>query len=144
MKGILEVMEKGPLTGSYIRDVRVMVYDGKMHPVDSNDISFKIAGAHAFKEAFLNANPKLLEPALELLVTTPEDMVGNVMTELQTRRSIIMGIENNNNYQLLKCVAPETELYGFSTELRSLTQEEPLLNQNLPHTNRYRKTYSGK
>lgn len=122
MKGILEVMERGPLTGSYIRDVRVMLYDGKMHPVDSNDISFKIAGAHAFREAFLNANPKLLEPALELLVTTPEDMVGNVMTELQTRRSVIMGIENNNNYQLLKCVAPETELYGFSTELRSLTQ----------------------
>jgi len=122
MKGILDVMEKGPLTGSYIRDVRVMVYDGKMHPVDSNDISFKIAGAHAFREAFLNANPKLLEPALELLVTTPEDMVGNVMTELQSRRSIILGIENKNNYQLLKCIAPETELYGFSTELRSLTQ----------------------
>jgi len=122
MKGVIEVMEKGPFTGSYIRDVRVMVYDGKMHPVDSNDISFKIAGAHAFREAFLNANPKLLEPALELLVTTPEDMVGNVMTELQARRSIILGIENNNNYQLLKCVAPETELYGFSTELRSLTQ----------------------
>lgn len=122
MKGILDVMEKGPLTGSYIRDVRVMVYDGKMHPVDSNDISFKIAGAHAFREAFLNANPKLLEPALELVVTTPDDMVGNVMTELQTRRSIITGVESNNNYQLLKCVAPETELYGFSTELRSLTQ----------------------
>jgi len=122
MKGILEVMEKGPLTGSYIRDVRVMVYDGKMHSVDSNDISFKIAGAHAFKEAFLNANPKLLEPAMELTLTVPEEMVGNVMTELQTRRSIIQGIDNSNNYQILRCIAPEAELFGFSTELRSLTK----------------------
>jgi elongation factor G len=122
MKGVLDVMEKGPLTGSYIRDVRVMVYDGKMHSVDSNDISFKIAGAHAFKEAFLNANPKLLEPAMELTVTVPEEMVGNVMTELQTRRSIIQGIDNNNNYQILRCIAPEAELFGFSSELRSLTK----------------------
>jgi len=122
MKGILEVMEKGPLTGSYIRDIRVMVYDGKMHSVDSNDISFKIAGAHAFKEAFLNANPKLLEPAMELTLTVPEEMVGNVMTELQTRRSIIQGIDNSNNYQILRCIAPEAELFGFSSELRSLTK----------------------
>ena len=122
MKGILEVMEEGPLTGSYIRDVRVMVYDGKMHSVDSNDISFKIAGAHAFREAFLNANPKLLEPTLELTVKVPEEMVGNVMTDLQSRRSVIQGIDSNNNYQVLKCIAPEAELYGYSTDLRSLTQ----------------------
>ncbi len=122
MKGVLEVMEEGPLTGSYIRDVRVMVYDGKMHSVDSNDISFKIAGAHAFKEAFLNANPKLLEPVLELTVKVPEEMVGNVMTDLQARRSMIQGIESNNNYQVLKCLTPEAELYNFSTDLRSLTQ----------------------
>lgn len=122
MKGILEVMEEGPLTGSYIRDVRVMVYDGKMHSVDSNDISFKIAGAHAFKEAFLNANPKLLEPTMELTVKVPEEMVGNVMTDLQSRRSIIQGIDSNDNYQILKCIAPEAELYGYSTDLRSLTQ----------------------
>jgi len=122
MKGVLEVMESGPLVNSYIRDVRVMVYDGKMHSVDSNDISFKIAGAHAFKEAFLNANPKLLEPVLELTVKVPEEMVGNVMTDLQARRSMIQGIESNNNYQILKCLTPEAELYGFSTDLRSLTQ----------------------
>lgn len=122
MKGIIEVMEKGPLTGSFIRDVRVMVYDGKMHSVDSNDISFKIAGAHAFKEAFLNANPKLLEPALDLIVKVPEEMVGNVMTELQSRRAIIQGIESSDNYQILKSIAPESELFGFSTELRSLTK----------------------
>ena len=122
MKGVLEVMEDGPLTGSYIRDVRVMVYDGKMHSVDSNDISFKIAGAHAFKEAFLNANPKLLEPTNELIVKVPEEMVGNVMTDLQSRRSIIQGFESNNNYQILKSITPAAELYGYSTDLRSLTQ----------------------
>jgi elongation factor G len=122
MKGVLEVMESGPLTGSYIRDVRVMVYDGKMHSVDSNDISFKIAGSHAFKEAFLNANPKLLEPTNELTVRVPEEMVGNVMTDLQSRRSIIQGFENLDNYQVLKCVTPAAELFGYSTDLRSLTQ----------------------
>ncbi|WP_406683738.1 elongation factor G [Seonamhaeicola sp. MEBiC1930] len=122
MKGVLEVMEEGPLTGSFIRDVRVMVYDGKMHSVDSNDISFKIAGAHAFKEAFLNANPKLLEPTNELTVKVPEEMIGNVMTDLQSRRSIIQGFDNLDHYQILKCTIPAAELFGYSTDLRSLTQ----------------------
>ncbi len=122
MKGILEVMESGPITKSYVRDIRVMVYDGKMHSVDSNDISFKIAGAHAFKEAFLNANPKLLEPVQELVVKVPEEMVGNVMTDLQSRRSIIQGFDSNEQYQILKCMTPVAELYGYSTNLRSLTQ----------------------
>lgn len=122
LKGVLEVMESGPLTNSYIRDVRVMVYDGKMHPVDSNDISFKIAAAHAFKEAFLNANPKLLEPVNELVVKVQEDMVGNVMTDLQSRRAIIQGYESADNYQILKCMVPASELYGYSTDLRSITQ----------------------
>jgi elongation factor G len=122
MKGILEVMEDGPLTNSYVRDVRVMVYDGKMHSVDSNDISFKIAGAHAFKEAFLNSKPKLLEPVQEVTVKVPEEMVGNVMTDLQSRRSIIQGIESNDHYQILKCTTPAAEMYGYSTDLRSLTQ----------------------
>lgn len=122
MKGVLEVMEEGPLTKSYVRDVRVMVYDGKMHSVDSNDISFKIAGAHAFKEAFLNANPKLLEPVQELVVKVPEEMVGNVMTDLQSRRSIIQGFESNEQYQILRSLTPSAELYGYSTDLRSLTQ----------------------
>ena len=121
-KGILEVMETGPLTGSYVRDVRVMVYDGKMHSVDSNDISFKIAGAHAFKDAFLNAKPKLLEPIQELTVKVPEDMVGSVMTDLQSRRSIIQGIDSVDHFQILKANVPESELFGYSTDLRSLTQ----------------------
>jgi elongation factor G len=121
-KGILEVMEDGPLTGSYARDIRVMVYDGKMHAVDSNDISFKIAGAHAFKSAFLNAKPKLLEPINELEVQVPEEMLGNVMTDLQSRRAIILGIDTKGKYQIIKAKAPAAALFGFSTSLRSLTQ----------------------
>jgi elongation factor G len=128
MKGVLEVMEDGPLTGSFIRDIRVMVYDGKMHSVDSNDISFKIAGAYAFKEAFLKANPKLLEPTNELVVKVPEEMIGSVMTDLQSRRSIIQGIESQNNYQILKTITPAAELYGYSTDLRSLTQGRATFN----------------
>ncbi len=122
MKGIIEVMESGPLTKSYIRDIRVMVYDGKMHAVDSNDISFKIAGAHAFKEAFLNANPKLLEPVEQMILRVPEQMVGNVMTELQSRRAVIQGIETEAHYQILKCTIPSAELTDFSSQLRSITQ----------------------
>lgn len=122
MKGILEVMENGPLTGSYVRDIRVMVYDGKMHSVDSNDVSFKIAAAHAFKEAFENANPKLLEPVNTLEVRVPEESLGNVMTDLQSRRSIILGIESKGKYQVIKVKTPKAELFRFSTDLRSLTQ----------------------
>jgi elongation factor G len=99
-----------------------MVYDGKMHPLDSNDIAFKIAGAHAFKEAFLNARPKLLEPIQDLTVKVPEEMVGSVMTDLQSRRSVILGIDSIDNYQILRCTVPEAELFGYSTNLRSLTQ----------------------
>lgn len=122
MKGILEVMESGPLTDSYIRDVRVMVYDGKMHAVDSNDISFKIAGSYAFKDAFLNANPKLLEPTEKMQLRVPEQMIGGVMTELQSRRALIQGIETEAHYQILNCTIPSAELTDFSSQLRSLTQ----------------------
>ena len=87
-----------------------MVYDGKMHSVDSNDISFKIAGAHAFKDAFLNAKPKLLEPIQELTVKVPEDMVGSVMTDLQSRRSIILGIDSENHFQILKATVPQVRI----------------------------------
>jgi len=122
MKGIMEVMENGPLTNSYIRDVRVMVFDGKMHAVDSNDISFKIAGAHAFKEAFLNASPQLLEPIQNLEVQVPESLMGEVMTDLQTRRSIILGMDSVGMYQRIKAKTPQAELYQYSTKLRSITQ----------------------
>jgi elongation factor G len=121
-KGILELMSEGPLTKSYIRDIRVILYDGKMHPVDSNDISFKIAGKMAFREAFLNAKPKLLEPIQELSVMMPEDLMGDVMTDLQTRRSIVLGMEAKGNYQIIKAKTPLAELDRYSTSLLSITQ----------------------
>lgn len=122
MKGILDVMENGPLTKSYARDIRVLVYDGKMHAVDSNDISFKLAGAYAFKEAFLNASPKLMEPVNDISIKIPESMTGSVMTELQTKRAVIQGINTEGNYQIIKGQIPKAELDNFSTQLRSITQ----------------------
>ncbi len=122
LKGIMEVMEDGPLTGSYARDIRVMVFDGRMHAVDSNDISFRIAGAHAFKAAFLDANPRLMEPINDLEVLVPEEMMGNVMTDLQSRRSVIVGMDNVGRYQRIKAKTPQSELHNFSTTLRSLSQ----------------------
>jgi elongation factor G len=122
LKGIMEKMENGPITGSYVRDVRVLVYDGKMHPVDSNDISFKIAGMRAFKEAFMQAEPQLLEPIYDLEVLAPEDTLGEVLADLQTRRSIITGIESQGNYQVVKAHTPLAELNRYSTTLRSLSQ----------------------
>jgi elongation factor G len=122
LKGVMEKMEEGPITGSYVRDVRVMVYDGKMHPVDSNDISFKIAGMMAFKEAFLKSEPQLLEPIYDLEVLLPEDVMGEVMGDLQTRRSLIMGMDSKGNYQVIKAKTPLAELDRYSTTLRSLSQ----------------------
>lgn len=122
LKGVMEKMEQGPITGSYVRDVRVLVHDGKMHPVDSNDISFKIAGMMAFKDAFMKAEPQLLEPIVDLEVSVPEETVGDVMGDLQTRRSLIMGIDTNRNYQVIKARTPLAELDRYSTTLRSLSQ----------------------
>ena len=112
-------MEEGPITGSYVRDVRVMVYDGKMHPVDSNDISFKIAGMMAFKDAFMKSEPQLLEPIYDLEVMVPEDVMGEVMGDLQTRRSLIMGMDSKGNYQVIRARTPLAELDRYSTTLRS-------------------------
>ena len=122
LKGVMEKMEEGPITGSYVRDVRVMVYDGKMHPVDSNDISFKIAGMMAFKDAFMKAEPQLLEPICDLEIKVPEEIMGDVMGDLQTRRALIMGIDTSGNYQVIKARAPLAELDKYSTTLRSISQ----------------------
>ncbi|MBL7962494.1 MAG: elongation factor G [Flavobacteriales bacterium] len=122
LKGVMEKMEKGPLTGSPARDVRVIVHDGKMHPVDSNDISFKIAGLQAFREAFTNADPQLLEPIQEVEVRVPEDLMGDVMTDLQNRRSVVLGVEGQGRYQIIRTHTPLAELDRYSTTLRSLTQ----------------------
>jgi elongation factor G len=122
LKGVMEKMEEGPISGSYVRDVRVCVFDGKMHPVDSNDISFKIAGMMAFKEAFMKAEPQLLEPIYDLEIQLPEEVMGEVMGDLQTRRSLIMGIDSKGNYQVIKARTPLAALDRYSTTLRSLTQ----------------------
>ncbi|MCO6483128.1 MAG: elongation factor G [Flavobacteriales bacterium] len=122
LKGVMEKMEKGPLTGSPARDVRVLVYDGKMHPVDSNDISFKIAGLMAFKDAFTQADPLLMEPIQEVEIHVPDELMGDVMTDLQGRRSIIQGIEGTGRIQVIRAQVPVAELDRYSTRLRSLTQ----------------------
>ena len=121
-KGVMEKMQEGPITGSFVRDVRVIVYDGKMHPVDSNDISFKIAGMMAFKEAFQLADPKILEPIYEIEVLVPEELMGDVVTDLQGRRSIIVGMDSKGSYQVIKARTPLAELDRYSTSLRSITQ----------------------
>lgn len=121
LKGIMEKMEQGPLTGSYARDIVVNIYDGKMHPVDSNEISFKLAGRNAFKEAFKNAGPKILEPIYEVEVILPEDKFGDVMTDLQGRRAIILGMDSEGNYKKIIARVPLAEMNRYSTALSSLT-----------------------
>ncbi len=121
LKGIMERMEQGPLTGSYARDVRVIVYDGKMHPVDSNELSFMLAGRQAFAEAFRNAGPKVLEPVYDLEVFVPSDYMGDVMSDLQGRRAMIMGMDSEAGYQKLQAKIPLKELSNYSIALSSLT-----------------------
>ena len=121
MKGIMSRMEQGPLTGSYARDVRVIVYDGKMHPVDSNEISFMLAGRNAFSEAFKNAGPKILEPIYDVEVFVPSDRMGDVMGDLQGRRAMIMGMSSEKGFEKLVAKVPLKEMSSYSTALSSLT-----------------------
>ena len=121
LKGIMSRMEQGPLTGSYARDVRVIVYDGKMHPVDSNEISFMLAGRHAFSEAFKNAGPKILEPIYDVEVFAPSDKLGDVMSDMQGRRGMIMGMTSEKGYEKLSAKVPLKEMSNYSTALSSLT-----------------------
>ena len=121
LKGIMSRMEQGPLTGSYARDVRVIVYDGKMHPVDSNEISFMLAGRNAFSEAFKNAGPKILEPIYDVEVFVPSDKLGDVMSDMQGRRGMIMGMSSEKGYEKLAAKVPLKEMSNYSTALSSLT-----------------------
>lgn len=121
MKGIMSRLEQGPLTGSYARDVRVIVYDGKMHPVDSNEISFMLAGRNAFSEAFKNASPKILEPIYDVEVFVPSDRMGDVMGDLQGRRAMIMGMSSEKGFEKLVAKVPLKEMSSYSTALSSLT-----------------------
>ncbi|MBQ2507457.1 MAG: elongation factor G [Bacteroidaceae bacterium] len=121
LKGVMGKMERGPLTGSYARDVRVIVYDGKMHPVDSNELSFMLAGRNAFSEAFKNAGPKLLEPIYDVEVFVPSDRMGDVMSDLQGRRGMIIGMSSEAGYEKLQAKVPLKEMSNYSTALSSLT-----------------------
>ena len=121
LKGIMSKMEQGPLTGSYARDVRVIVYDGKMHPVDSNELSFMLAGRNAFSQAFKEAGPKLLEPIYDVDVFVPSDKMGDVMSDLQGRRGMIMGMTSENGYEKLTAKVPLKEMSSYSTALSSIT-----------------------
>ena len=121
IKGLMDRMEQGPLTGSYARDVRVCIYDGKMHPVDSNEISFRLAGRNAFSEAFRNAAPKVLEPIYDVEVLVPGDVMGDVMSDLQGRRAIIMGMESDNGFEKILARVPLKEMSSYSTALSSIT-----------------------
>lgn len=121
-KGVMNKMIEGPLTGSHCRDIRVSVYDGKMHPVDSNDMAFQLAGTMAFKNAFQHAGPQLLEPIYDLSILCSDGVMGDVMGDLQTRRAIIMGMEREGHYQKILARVPLAELHDYSSTLRSLTQ----------------------
>ena len=121
LKGVMEKMEEGPLTGSYARDIKCYIYDGKMHPVDSNEISFKLAGRNAFKDAFKKAGPKIMEPIYIVEVMVPSDCMGDVMSDLQNRRALIEGMSSEKGFQILKARVPLAELNKYSTTLSSLT-----------------------
>lgn len=122
LKGVMEKMHEGPQTGSFVRDVRVSVYDGKMHPVDSNDISFKIAGLMAFKQAFAQADPQILEPVYHVDVLCPDDLTGAVIGDLQTRRGLVEGMDSEGHFTRIMARVPLAEMHDYSSSLRSITQ----------------------
>lgn len=128
-KGVMQKMEEGPLTGSYCRDIRVCIYDGKMHPVDSNDMAFMLASTNVFKNAFKNAAPQLLEPIYDLEILCSDEVMGDVMGDLQTRRAIIQGMGAVGHYQQIRARVPQAELYKYSSTLRSLTQGKAKFSQ---------------
>lgn len=122
LKGVMDKMHEGPLTGSYVRDIRVAIYDGKMHPVDSNEAAFKTAGMMVFKDNFTQASPKILEPIYDIEIRVPEDYVGDVMSDLPSRRGVILGIDSEGKYQIIKARMPLAEVDKYSQALRSMTQ----------------------
>ena len=122
LKGVMDKMENGPLTGSYVRDIRIYIYDGKMHPVDSNEAAFKTAGMMVFKDIFTKADPKILEPIYTVKIRVPEEFVGDIMSDLPTRRALILGIDAEGRYQTVNAKMPMAELDKYATAVRSMTQ----------------------
>ena len=121
-KGIMNKMEEGPLTGSRCQNIRVAIYDGKMHSVDSNDMAFMIAASQAFKTAFENAKPQLLEPIYNVEILCPDESMGDIMSDLQTRRAIIQGMDSDGHYQKINVKVPLAEMYKYNASLRALSQ----------------------
>ncbi|MBK9733979.1 MAG: elongation factor G [Saprospiraceae bacterium] len=121
-KGIMQKMLEGPLTGSHCQDIRVSIYDGKMHAVDSNDMAFMLASVGAFRSAFKNAGAQILEPIYDVTITCPDTAMGDIMGDLQTRRAIIMGMDSDGHYQKIKARVPLAEMYQYSSTLRSISQ----------------------
>ncbi|HYD20603.1 MAG TPA: EF-Tu/IF-2/RF-3 family GTPase, partial [Flavipsychrobacter sp.] len=133
LKGVMDKMHRGPLTGSYVRDVRVSVYDGKMHAVDSNDMAFKTAGTMAFKEAFQLASPLLLEPVYSVEVLCPEEITGNIMGDLQMRRGMVEGFDAEGHFTVVKAKVPHAEMYQYASALRSMTQGRARFRMRFDH-----------
>jgi len=133
MKGVMEKMHRGPLTGSYVRDVRVSVFDGKMHPVDSNDMAFKTAGMMAFRDAFQQADPQLLEPVYQVEVLAPDELTGNIMGDLQSRRAMVEGFDAEGHFTVIKAKVPHVEMHGYASALRSLTQGRARFRMHFDH-----------
>ena len=133
LKGVMEKMNRGPLTGSYVRDVRVCVFDGKMHPVDSNDISFKIAGAMAFRDAFEKASPLLMEPIMALDVLCPDELTGSILGDLQMRRGMVEGFNTEGHFTVINARVPHAETYQYASALRSLTQGRARFRMKFDH-----------
>jgi len=122
LKGILDKMSNGPLSGCRARDIQVSVYDGSMHSVDSNEAAFKTAALMAFKDGFLRAAPQLLEPLYEIEVTLPADYMGDVLSDLSSRRGQILGMDSEGSIQKIKAIVPLEELDNYTTRLKSMTQ----------------------
>ncbi|MDD4957593.1 MAG: elongation factor G [Candidatus Omnitrophica bacterium] len=120
-KGVINAMAKGIIAGHPVVDVRVMVYDGKTHPVDSKDIAFQIAAAHAFKECFEQAKPVLLEPVMNVELTVPEENMGDITGSLSSRRGRVQGMDSEGGMQVVKAQLPLEEMYKYANELKSLT-----------------------
>jgi elongation factor G len=132
-KGVMEKMKEGPISGSYVRDIRVCVFDGKMHAVDSNDLSFKLAGMMAFKQAFQQADPQLLEPIYMVEVRCPDELTGNIMGDIQMRRGMVEGIDAEGNFTVVKAKVPHAEMHQFASSLRSITQGRARFKMKFDH-----------
>ncbi|MAZ38537.1 MAG: elongation factor G, partial [Legionellales bacterium] len=121
-KGVQEQMENGVLAGYPVIDVKVTLFDGSYHDVDSSEMAFKLAGSRCFRQGALNAKPALLEPIMKVEVTTPEDYMGDVMGDLNRRRGILQGMDDTAAGKSVKAEVPLAEMFGYATSLRSMTQ----------------------